>query len=578
MIWPLVSLMLGLLLSGLAVSRLNDDRDTAQREAGQRVDALAQAYADYLSRLLEQLDLITLHVKHDWEASDGQLDLDRLFKAGLYPSTARVYVTIVNRTGDPVTSTRPIQRTFNIADRDYFMRHRFNPSPALAIGIPLQGNRTPEPTIRFTRRLVDSRGEFDGIVVVSVLPALLASFYADASLGKQGFLTVVGQDGVLRASRLGPDTQVPPKTILLPGVPLMPNTGVELRPAEAFSDRVPRVVASRPLKPYPLMAVVGLSQSEILAAYRINEATYRSAANAGMVLLTLFALVATALSIRLAWRKHQAEQVESTYRMAIDGGHEGFYMVRALTERGGAIVDFLIEDCNERGAAFVGSTRATLIGRRFSDLYSGHHAQVVLGIFRGAMASGFYEDEFLVSPHSPLRSAWMHRRLVRSGAGLAMTLRDISEAKQHEQMLSKIHTIMLNDEEARLLANEHNLRRAAAHIMKLGPTSVIIKRGDAGALLFHGGGVFAAPAMPLADVKDPTGAGDSFAGGLMGYLAYAGDMSPSTIRTAMIMGSVMGSFAVEQFSVDGLRDLTKVRIQARFDELCELIQFDRVRL
>ncbi|MDB4955211.1 MAG: PfkB domain protein [Myxococcales bacterium] len=147
-----------------------------------------------------------------------------------------------------------------------------------------------------------------------------------------------------------------------------------------------------------------------------------------------------------------------------------------------------------------------------------------------------------------------------------------------EAMIAKIHTIMLNDEEARLLAEEHNLRRAAAKILKMGPTSVIIKRGDAGALLFHGGGVFAAPAMPLTDVKDPTGAGDSFAGGLMGYLAYAGDLSPKTIRTAMIMGSVMGSFAVEQFSVDGLRNLTATKIQHRFDELVELVQFDQVRL
>ncbi len=147
-----------------------------------------------------------------------------------------------------------------------------------------------------------------------------------------------------------------------------------------------------------------------------------------------------------------------------------------------------------------------------------------------------------------------------------------------EKMLARIHTIMLNDEEARQLAGEHNLRRAAAKILKMGPTSVIIKRGDAGALLFHGGGVFAAPAMPLADVKDPTGAGDSFAGGLMGYLAYAGDLSPQTIRTAMIMGSVMGSFAVEQFSVDGLRELTAARIQQRFDELTELVQFERVHL
>ena len=147
-----------------------------------------------------------------------------------------------------------------------------------------------------------------------------------------------------------------------------------------------------------------------------------------------------------------------------------------------------------------------------------------------------------------------------------------------EKMLSKVHTLMINDEEARLLAEEHNLRRAAAKILKMGPTSVIIKRGDAGALLFHGGGAFAAPAMPLSDVKDPTGAGDSFAGGLMGYLAFAGDLSPQTIRTAMIMGSVMGSFAVEQFSVDGLRGLTPLKIQHRFDELAELVRFDKFQL
>lgn len=144
--------------------------------------------------------------------------------------------------------------------------------------------------------------------------------------------------------------------------------------------------------------------------------------------------------------------------------------------------------------------------------------------------------------------------------------------------LAKVGTLMINDEEARQLAEEHNLRRAAGKILKMGPTSLIIKRGDAGALLFHGGGAFAAPAMPLSEVKDPTGAGDSFAGGLLGYLAYAGDMSPSTIRTAMIMGSVMGSFAVERFSVDGLRDLSKAKIQQRFDELAELAHFERVRL
>lgn len=146
------------------------------------------------------------------------------------------------------------------------------------------------------------------------------------------------------------------------------------------------------------------------------------------------------------------------------------------------------------------------------------------------------------------------------------------------EVLSRVDTLMVNDEEARQLAEEHNLRKAAARILKMGPSSVIIKRGDAGALLFHGGGVFAAPAAPLSDVVDPTGAGDSFAGGFLGYLAYAGNFEPETIRTAMIMGSVLGSFAVEKFSVEGLLDLSPARLQQRFDELAELVRFDTVSL
>jgi sugar/nucleoside kinase (ribokinase family) len=144
--------------------------------------------------------------------------------------------------------------------------------------------------------------------------------------------------------------------------------------------------------------------------------------------------------------------------------------------------------------------------------------------------------------------------------------------------LKKVNTLLLNDEEARQLAEEHNLRKAAAQILKMGPSSVVIKRGDAGALLFHGGGVFGVPALPLEDVRDPTGAGDSFAGGFMGYLAYAGNLEPKTIRTAMIVGSVMASFAVEQFSVDGLRGLTKAGIQERIDAFVELTRYDTVGL
>jgi len=147
-----------------------------------------------------------------------------------------------------------------------------------------------------------------------------------------------------------------------------------------------------------------------------------------------------------------------------------------------------------------------------------------------------------------------------------------------QRTLKRVSTLLVNDEEARQLAEEHNLRKAAARILKMGPTSVVIKRGDAGALLFHGGGVFGVPALPLEDVRDPTGAGDSFAGGFMGYLAYAGNLEPRTVRTAMIVGSVMASFCVEKFSVEGLRGLTLEQVQARFDAFADLTRFESLRL
>ena len=106
----------------------------------------------------------------------------------------------------------------------------------------------------------------------------------------------------------------------------------------------------------------------------------------------------------------------------------------------------------------------------------------------------------------------------------------------------------------------------------------MIKRGDAGALLFHEGGVFAAPAFPLETVVDPTGAGDSFAGGFMGWLARAGGTSPGDIRTAMILGSVLASFSVEAFSLDRFRTLEVGDIRERFAAFVDLVHFEKIRL
>jgi sugar/nucleoside kinase (ribokinase family) len=147
-----------------------------------------------------------------------------------------------------------------------------------------------------------------------------------------------------------------------------------------------------------------------------------------------------------------------------------------------------------------------------------------------------------------------------------------------ERLLRRVDLLLLNDEEARQLSGRANLPAAARAIRGLGPRAVVIKRGDAGALLFHEGGVFSAPAFPIETVVDPTGAGDSFAGGFMGWLARAGGTEPADIRTAMILGSVLASYSVEDFSLDRFRTLDMTAIRERFGAFVDLVHFERIRL
>ena len=139
--------------------------------------------------------------------------------------------------------------------------------------------------------------------------------------------------------------------------------------------------------------------------------------------------------------------------------------------------------------------------------------------------------------------------------------------------LRHVQVLMINDSETRQLSSEHNLLRAARHIFRLGPRTLVIKRGEHGAMMVHARSVFSVPAFPLDEVRDPTGAGDSFAGGFMGYLASEGSTSDAALRRAMVYGSVMGSFAVERFGLDRLRRLTHPEIRARARHLWRITRF-----
>lgn len=142
------------------------------------------------------------------------------------------------------------------------------------------------------------------------------------------------------------------------------------------------------------------------------------------------------------------------------------------------------------------------------------------------------------------------------------------------ETLKMVDVLTINDEEARQLSGEYSLVKASAKILTMGPKYLIIKKGEHGALLFNNKNVFFAPALPLEDVFDPTGAGDTFAGGFIGYLAKTGDISFDNMKRAIIFGSAMASFCVEKFGVENLLNLSSATVDARVQEFIDLVQFD----
>lgn len=143
-----------------------------------------------------------------------------------------------------------------------------------------------------------------------------------------------------------------------------------------------------------------------------------------------------------------------------------------------------------------------------------------------------------------------------------------------QEVLTMVDVLMVNDAEARELSNEFSLVKAAKAILKMGPKFLIIKKGEHGALLFHEDQVFFAPALPLEDVFDPTGAGDTFAGGFMGHIARTKDVSFENMKTAIIVGSAMASFCVEKFGPQRLKEITKADIDKRLAQFQQLVSFD----
>lgn len=453
--WPLVCLIAGVSLWLFVDAKLAAEKVALESQALKDAGSLSRAYAAYLGRSLEQMDQITMHVKSDWERWNRRLKLEDLKKDGLFTSSAFIAVTVIDRDGRPATSSAPIRQDADYAAAGFFRFHRANISTALRIGKSDSVNDASRSLIHFTRRLDTADDSFDGVVLISVKPDYFLSFYDRAILGEAGMLAVFGGADALLASTVGgnQDSDVLASDVMA----LIQDSDkpqlVLSRNASVGGDA--RFVASQELKSYPLTVMVGLSKQELLSPHEQTWETYRNFARGGTVFLMIIALAGGAFGIRVARRERHALALRKTYRLATDSANEGFYILKPILDGDGNAIDWALADVNERGASLYGMPSERIVGKRLSDLYPSSLLQNMLDLLRVAIAAGVYEDEYRVPRESPLKVKWLHRRFLKAETGVAMTIRDISEAKQNEQELLRL----ANEDALTGLPNRHWLTR-----------------------------------------------------------------------------------------------------------------------
>jgi sugar/nucleoside kinase (ribokinase family) len=219
-------------------------------------------------------------------------------------------------------------------------------------------------------------------------------------------------------------------------------------------------------------------------------------------------------------------------------------------------------------------------GKYSFDLSSRETLETRLGVFaefRPKIPAGFSDTPFvfLGNIHPDLQLGVLDQmRSPKLVACDTMNFWIDSARERLLQVLERVDMLVVNDEEIRQLSGDWNVHRAARWVLERGPKRVVVKRGEYGALLVEAGRSFFCPAYPLEEVFDPTGAGDAFAGGFLGYLARTGDLSSDGLRRAMVYGSAMGSFAVGQFSIDGFADVVPDTLRQRVRSFKDLTHFD----
>lgn len=437
---PLLSIFLAAVAWSNLLANLESKKEQAVRDIYTHAEGLAQSYAERLDRTIDGFDRILIHVRHDWDLSKGETKLEKAEKVGIFPREAVVVVAIFDEHGNALTSSHPGTSQFTVSDRPYFQFHKYINEDQLLTGHPMRGRFSNEEVILLSRRLYPGSADFRGVVVAGIRPEFLTANYSKTTFGEHGYLGVVGVDKQIRVVRIGGKVtavqSADPVTSFYPDAES--ERGVtHLEGKKWFADQRNRFVAWRKVKGTQLIAMVGLDEEEMLAHFESEQSNALVNAYWNSFGLAVFTLMAMAFAHVLMRRKTELESARIAYRAATEEGVDGFYINRPLRDKDGRIYDYLIVDCNNRGAEIFSLKRNDLIGKTISDFYQGAVKEAAFARLQEALESGVHESEVKVSERDRLDAEWINYKAVRSGEDLAVTIRDISDSKAHLDELER---------------------------------------------------------------------------------------------------------------------------------------------
>lgn len=439
-LWPLISVLVATMGWTYTLDKLEDERSARETEALRDASTVARGYAEHLARTFNLIDQILQHVRFEWALSEHALRLEGLGESGLFPSTPVFNVGIVGQDGKLITNTLKVTRE-DVADRKYFILQRARTVDDLYVGEAARGRSTGLSVVHFSRRITDTDGSFAGVVRAAVAPSYLTASYDLVTLGGNGLLAMVGNDGAVRASRVGEKVFEVNASVFRHASPVgharvkLDTRGGSMLAAgtEWFGDRRNRYIGWGQVPGFPVIAVAGVDQQDAFAVYEKGRSETLALASISSAVLAAFTALAMGMSLRLGWRKHQVELARTAYRLATESGAEGFFIFREVRGRRCAITDYEIVDCNRTGAELCGRARQTMIGARLSTLprlngcdWSG----ALLTRFPIASERGVFEDAIEVALGEK-STKWFRLKMFYVSGLLSVTVWDITESKQH---------------------------------------------------------------------------------------------------------------------------------------------------